>query len=390
MPVSTAESEKGISMKKKIILYLALLTLLLTACGARQQEVIPTEVETTAPTAETTAAPAEETEETLPQMEEATVLTDKTPAVLAFFNAGDKLDLAGSYDENYYAVKLHTGYGLVSKNLVRTEDAPAYVSWTGYALFHAAFYDNFWLTGKPTALNTNEKLEILEDLKTCYLVKWGENTGYMRQKDISKWPISGGNSGGSNGFVPQDGADIELKSNCSISLLSTFVTQDGEVSGTATVLADRVPVCLGWFERGDIVQMAADDSTKSKLPGYAAVSVQDQWVYVDEMLLKRPEQEDYPVWEGYSAWDGKGYSHYLLIGDPVKSLYTNFRVKVIADLGTSYLVEIPGEVFCMDKEKVSKTPFAVNPGGGNAGPEWSDPKMQEPGVRHSVSFKAFI
>ena len=48
-------------------------------------------------------------------------------------------------------------------------------------------------------LGTNVKVEVLDELDGCFLVKWNDVTGYMKTDDISKYYIqSGGGGGGSS------------------------------------------------------------------------------------------------------------------------------------------------------------------------------------------------
>lgn len=169
-------------MRKGWTTIFLLSALLLAGCGKQTPEPAPS-----APAQEPTVpAQTEIQAPTLPPMTEAEVLADKTPAILGFLSRGDKVKLAGEYDEQYYVVVTSDGYGLVDRHLVRIQDQEPFTAWTGYSLWAAKLHDNFFLLGEGTELTSGTKLEILEDLGDCYLVKTEDGSGYLPKDKVSK------------------------------------------------------------------------------------------------------------------------------------------------------------------------------------------------------------
>lgn len=380
-------------MRKFWMLSLTLI-LLLTGCGKETPQ------ETTQPQLALATEPSvtETVPETLPSMEEAEILADRVPALLKLLPQGEKLELVDEYDEDHYVVKTPEGYGLVQKNLVRTGDAEPYESWKGYAMWSMAIYDNLYLTGEGKTLVTNQEVTVLEDLGTCYLVNAEGVTGYARKNLVSKWPSGGGGGGGSSdggssgggggggGSTGQDGGDIVLGISGGIVPLMELVPQEGTVSGTLITLIPDTPLDLGWFHRGDLVQVVTDPDFPDPLPGYRTVYLKDLYVYVEENLLRPRSVSSYVQWEGFAAPNARAYDNFRLAGEPLKYVYTNAKVQVLQDLGSSYLVTVGEETFYMAKDAVSETQVPVYSGGGgssdgggggssggSSGPEWSDP-----------------
>ena len=385
-------------MRKGWTTIFLLSALLLAGCGKQTPEPAPSAPaqEPTVPTQTETQAP------TLPPMTEAEVLADKPPAILGFLSRGDKVELAGEYDESYYVVVTSDGYGLVDRHLVRTQDQEPFTAWTGYSLWAAKLYDNFFLLGEGTELTSNTKLEILEDLGECYLVKTEDGSGYLPKDKVTKWApgsgsggggsYDGGSSGGGGGSTGQDGGDIDagalglLDGDFRVVGLGTVVPQQGTVTGEAEVLADRTPVYLGWFDRGETVQVV-DPSYRENPEGYCTVYLKDMYVWVALPLLRQEGEDTYESWEGFAANQPKLYSNFRLTGKPAdKPIWVNKAVTVLEDLGDSFLVQVEDEIFYMHKDQVSKTRIPTysggggggssgGGGGGSSGPEWTPPKM---------------
>ena len=200
-------------MKKYALILLCLALVVAAGCGKQTApETLPetTETPTTLPT-ETTEPPTEP----LPKTEPVAVLADKTPAVLTRLSRGSQVDVVKDYDETYVIVYTQAGYGLMEKCLL-TSDTP-YEPWTGYALWNKGFYDNYLLTGDPVRLlQTNTKIEVLDEYDNCCVVTVEDTLGYMKREDISKYrsvPSDGGSSdggGGGSSSGGQDGGDISL------------------------------------------------------------------------------------------------------------------------------------------------------------------------------------
>lgn len=388
-------------MKKWTAILLSLLLLLTTGC-AKQEPAATTEVTTqptTAPT-ETTAPPTVP----LPQTEEATILADHVPAVLSILSRGDTVDVVGVYDEEHYVIKTELGYGLVEKQLLVKPDEEAYAPWSGYSRWNRNVYDNYRLTGTPIqVLKTNTKVEVLDDLGGCCVVKVENITGFMKLEDISKGVIraqssdddggsgggssSGGGGGSSGGGGGQDGGDISLRFNGGIVLLSA-ITQEGSVTGKATVRADGTEVVLGFFDREETAQVVVEAGFAEDWEGYATVMMDDLYAHVPETLIQRKGEDAYTQWDGFAKYNTMLYDNFYLQGEG-KRLNTNTAIHVVADLESSYLVTVEGgfgyvaKTMVSEKRIVSKKAPAESGGGGDSssggggggGQEWSDPVL---------------
>lgn len=378
-------------MNKVFIILMAGVLLLLAGCGAEAP------LETEAPIAAETSEAVETTEATetqaptepLPETAEAQVLADQVPAILMFKNRDDILDVVGEYDKEHYVVKTKSGYGLVQKILVRTEDQELYESWKGFARYNTELHDNLYLHGEPVqVLNMNTEVEVLEDLGVSLLVKLDETMGFVKKEQISKWRIEysgssddSGESGGSSN-VGQDGGDITLQSGGSLVLLS-IIEQTGEVTGTAHILADGTPIILGYFERGDMVPVVKNPHEDLILEDYCLLYLNGLYAYVQIPMLQLPGSQAYETWDGFVGVNAKCFDNFNLIGDPMTGIWTNVPVHVLADLGHCYLVEINANIGYMAKDSVSKTQIPIYSGGSDSsdssgdsgGKEWSDPVL---------------
>ena len=390
-------------MRKYIIVLLALALLLCAGC--KKQEPVQTEAPTTAPT-ETTIPPTTEETIPVPELTMGSALVDDTPAILDTLMRDDVVDVVGEYDEDHYVIKTDLGYGLVKKGLLRLESEAAYEVWTGYAYWNAEVYDNLHLTGEPAQkLKTNTKVEVLDDLGYCYVVRVEETEGFMNKSRLTKWHISSGggssnsggggsssgSGGGGGGSTGADGGDISLQFHGNIVLLAA-IEQSGDVTGQATILADGTEVVLGYFERGEEIPMVAEDGLAENREGYVTVYLDGLYAYVPQKLVLTQEAEAYEAWDGYSRWNGVVYDNFYLLGDPIDKLYTNVKVHVIAELENCYLVEVNEVTGYMSKDLVSQTRISTggrnsdsggSGGGGNSGgggssgggAEWSPPAL---------------
>lgn len=384
---------------KRIALVLLCLVLLLTAGCAKQESAATTEATTqptTAPT-ETTAPPTEP----LPQTEEAIILADQVPAILSILSRDDTVDVVGEYDEEHYVIKTELGYGLVEKQLLAMPDDEAYEAWTGYSRWNRNVYDNYRLSGTPIqVLKTNTKIEVLDDLGGCLVVKVEDVTGFMKLEDISKSPIrsqssgggdggsrgGSGGGGGSSGGGGQDGGDISLRFYGGIVLLSA-ITQEGSVTGLATVRADGTEVVLGFFDREETAQVVVESGFAEDWEGYATVMMDDLYAHVPEALIQRKGEEAYAQWDGFAKYNTMFYDNFYLQGEG-KRLKTNTAIHVLADLDTCYLVTVEESIGYVAKTMVSEKRIVFreapaesggggggNSGGGGGGQEWSDPVL---------------
>ena len=372
---------------KRMTIVLLILSLLLTAgCASQSAQEAPTVPETTVPettgetvpettvpetTEETEPETTAETEPPAPDTRDFAVQADKTPAVLTLLNKGEQVEVVGELDETYYVIKLEQGYGLVEKSLLRFEGQESYEVWTGYAYYGAELKGSYQLTGEVIqTLPMNTKAEVLEELPHCYLVRVGEVEGFVAKDKLSRSYIYSGGGGGGG----QDGGDISMGVIGGIDLLGYTVPQEGETTGTATVLCDGVMVLLGWFDREELAQVITQEGYAPGWEGWYSVYLKGFCVYIPAGLLWDPDTEGYAQWDGYSAYNTKVYDNYLRLGEPAKVLTTNTVATILWDTGDSVVISIDGEIFYANAADFSTTRRATGGGGGGGG-DWTPPAM---------------
>lgn len=367
-------------MKRIMIVLLVCTLLLTTGCGAAPAETQPSETaapETTeAPTTEATEPETTEPETVpVPDTVPAVVQVDKTPAVLTLLNAGDKAQVVGEYDEEYVVIKTESGYGLVEKGLLRLEGQEAYEAWEGYAYPNAELYASYQLTGEPVqTLGLNTKIQVLEELPYCYVVTVEGAAGFIAKAQVSKSYIRYSGGGGGGGGGGQDGGDITMGWHGSVELLSA-VTQSGEVTGEATVLADGTQVILGFYDREDVAQVVAEESFAPVWEGYHTVYLGELFAYVPMNLVRLESESAYESWEAYAGYGAMLMGNHLLLGDPVQQLTVNTKLTVLWDTGDCLVVLCGETVGYVDSAKVSPNRYSTGGGGGGGGGDWTPPAM---------------
>lgn len=364
-------------MKKMMIFLLAAVMLLAAGCGTNRPEPTePTVPETTIPAAETpteppTEAPTEAPTEPVPTCVNAVVQVDDTPAILLLLNRGDTVDVVGEYDEDHHVIKTESGYGLVEKQLLRISGEPAYEAWTGYAYANAEVCANYQLTGEAMeSLKLNTQVEVLDELKYCYVVKVEEIFGFVLKEQVSKnyirYSSGGGNSGGT------DGGDISLNVGGVVTL--SAIEQSGEVIGTAEVLADGTQVILGYFNREELAPVVAEEGFAPEWEGYYTLYLDGMYAYLPKNLALAEGEEAYAQWDGFAGYNAVVYDTRLLQGDGVK-IGVNTSVTILWDGGDFYVVNINGDVGYMAINLVGQNRFATGGGGGSSGGDWTPPAL---------------
>lgn len=382
-------------MKKLICVLLAVVLLLMAGCGAKE-EATPTEATvppTEKPTEPPTEAPTEPpvTEPPAPETVSGIAKVDKTEILLLTMNRGDTVELAGEFDENYYIVKLEEGFGLIEKRLVRLDGEPAYESWDGFAKSDAALYGDYLLIKEPAEeLSMNDEITVLDTLGDCLVVQFGDIIGYMLEDEISTSYIrpysggGGGNSSGGGGGGGADGGDITLSYYGDVMPLAVFAPQEGELSGTGTVLANDAQIILGWFDRDDTVDIISEEGYIAPLEGWYPVYVEGLCGYVQQYLILQDGEESYAEWDGYARRGSELYDNYYLRGEPVDDLSANEEVRILCDLGNCYLVSVGEQTGYMIKDQVSDTYITYSSGGsssssgssgGSSGGDWTPPVL---------------
>ena len=281
------------------------------------------------------------------------------------------MDVVGEYDEEHYVIKTDSGYGLVEKQLLRPSGEAAYEVWTGYATGNAVLYGNYQLMGAVQAnLNLNTQIEVLDELDYCYVVKVGEESGFIAKEQVSKNYIKysgGGNSGGA------DGGDISLSFGGIVTL--SAIQQSGEVTGTAEVLADGTQVILGYFDREELAPVVAEEGFAPEWEGYYTLYIDGLYAYLPKNLVQMEGEEAYAQWDGFSGYNASVYTNRLMQGEGMK-IGTNTTVTILWDGGDFYVVSINGDIGYMVVDQVGTTPFATGGGGGgNSGGDWTPPAL---------------
>lgn len=326
-------------MKRRFVFLLILLALGLSACGKRTPaQTLPVET-----AAETTVAA-----ETEPELEYVTAQVNGIPAVLKTLSRGDRVDTVESFDEKHYVVKLDMGYGLVEKNLIRLSSEPAYEPWTGYAYPQAEVFDNYRLAGTPVKkLPSNTKVEVLDDLGWCVLVSCENETGYMKPEGLARKPQSSTPAAGES--AGEDGGEIWMQHAGNLTLLSTITPQKGNVSGSATVLADGTQVSLGYFERGDKIPVVKQSIGGENL----TVCLDGLYAQVSGTYVQTADDSAYTPWEGRSRQIVPVYKDFWMLGSPIERLNANTGLKVLYELEHCYFVEVHGTMGYMKKDGVA-------------------------------------
>ena len=187
--------------------------------------------------------------------------------------------------------------------MLRMFGEPAYEVWTGYALGNAAFYGNYQLTGEPKqTLDLNTQMEVLDELKYCYVVKLNEEDGSILKEQHSKNYIR--YSGGGN----SDGGDISLSFGGIVTLPA--IEQSGEVTGTAEILADGTQVILGCSDREELASAVAEEGSEPVWEGYYTLYLDSLYAYLTENLALAEGEEAYAQWDGFAGYDPRVYDNY--------------------------------------------------------------------------------
>lgn len=321
-------------MKKAFTILLALVLLLTAGCSKKAEQPETGLPETRAP--ETTvpepAVPETTVPETMPpetappqpKLETGTAQGDNIPAILYLLNRGDPVEVTG-YAADGASVKTDFGTGTMDAQLLRFAGEEIPESWTAYARWNTGFYPDYEMGGRaPVTLRTNTRLEVLEELEGCYLVTAEGQTGFVSKAQVSKWPVQPGSvSPGS-----QDGGNIDLAYYGNVRLLSNL-TQ----TGSASVRVDGARVILKYFNRGDTVQLVAEEGFAPELPGYLTILVEGTYAYIPELWVHRDGEPAFEGWEGFAGYNCWLYDNYQLKGTAAKQLYSNTPLTVLWTAG---------------------------------------------------------
>ena len=380
-------------MKKRFALLLALTLVFAAGCSNKTEQPAPTAAPTVPATTTVPETTVPETEPPLPKLEAGTIQGDKIPAILCQLKKGDLVEVTGYASDGSAIVTIGDATGTVEKELLRFAGDESYGSWTAYARYNTALYENYKLTGEAEQkLKTNTELTILDELDGCYLVKAGEDTGYIAKKQASKWRItskpqtdgggsssSGGGGGGSSGG--QDGGDIQMAFHARLQLLSDVVK-----TGSAEIRADGGVVVLKYYNLGDTVQMVAEEGFAPELPGYATILEDGVYAYVPSDWVSKPGDEAFESWDGFAGYSCYLYDNHEMRGEAVKQIYANKAITVLWQAGNVTLIRVGDDVGYISTATARTTRIPVRKstdegggssggGGGGGGSEWTPPAM---------------
>ena len=392
-------------MKKVFALLLAVTLVFAAGCSNKTEQPAPT----AAPTVPETTTPPEttvpETEPPMPKLEAGVVQGEHIPAILCQLKKGDLVEVTGYASDGSATVKIGDGVGTVEKELLCFAGDGPYESWTAYARYNTPLYKDYKLTGEAEKkLKTNTELTILDELESCYLVKAGEDTGYIAKKQASKWRItskpktddgsssgggggsSGGSSGGSGSSGGQDGGDIHMAFYPQLQLLSDVVK-----TGSAEIRADGGVVVLKYFGSGDTVQIVAEKGFAPELPGYTTILEDGVYAYVPTAWVRKSGDEEFKQWDGFAGYSCYLYDNYELRGEPVKQIYANKAITVLWQAGDVTLIRVGDDVGYISTATARTTRIPTQKkqedgggssdgssgggGGGGGGSEWTPPAM---------------
>ena len=386
-------------MKKGLAILLALVLLLSAGCSAKQEQPPQTTVpETTAPATEAPETTVPETEPPLPKLETGTVQGDNIPAILCLLKKGDLVEVTGYAEDGSAIVAIGDAAGTVEKELLRFAGDESYESWTAYARYNTALYEDYKLTGEAAkTLKTNTELTILDELESCYLVQAGEDTGYIAKAQASKWRITskpktdevgssggGSSSGGGGSTGGQDGGDIQMAFYPQLQLLSDVVK-----TGNAEIRADGGVVVLKYFDLGDTVQIVAEEGFAPEIPGYTTILEDGVYAYVPSDWVSKPGDEAFESWDGFAGYSCYLYDNYEMRGEAVKQIYANKAITVLWQAGDVSLIRVGDDVGYISTATARTTRIPVkkstdesgggssggSSGGGGGGSEWTPPAM---------------
>ncbi len=370
-------------MKKGIAYLLLLMMLFMSGCGQKQPEP-----GTTAAPPETVAPETTEAETTVPEtapepkLESAWVQGEGVPEVLSLLHRGDRVEVLSWIDETHAWVKAGEQEGSVEKQLLQMGNEESYVQWAGYSMYNAQCFANYFLTGQAETLPTNTKLDVLEELDSCYLVALEDGTtGFVSKTKVSRYmtgiggggnssPAGGGSSGGSGGSGSsgggggQDGGDITLMVPGRLSLLA-----DVRWTGDAVIKADGAELVLTTLSRGTELELIAEEGFAPDLEGYTTVYLGKEKgaAYVPEQWIRKQGEDAFEAWDGYAGYNCQLFDNIRLQGTAMKKIYTNSPVKVLWEAENVLLVQAGEELGYVAAETVRTTPIVAAPSGGDSG-----------------------
>lgn len=386
-------------MKRAFSLILAMSLVFAAGCSAKMEEpaeqpTVPEITEIPETTVPETVPP--ETAPRLPKLVAGTIQGNNIPGILCLVKKGDYVEVTGYPDQPHATVKTENGIGTVDRELLRFVGDEAYESWTAYARYNTALFRDYRLVGEPSeTLKTNTELTVLDELESCYVVQAGNNTGCVAKSQVNKWRITskpktddggGSSSGGSPGR--QDGDNISLTS-AEEAMGQIVLLSNVTKTGSAEIRADGGAVVLKHFNRGDTVQIVAEEGFAPELPGYTTILEDDIYAYIPTAWISREGEEEFSSWDGFAGYNCYLYDNYELCGKPVRQVYANKNITVLWNAGEVLLIRVGEELGYIHTNTARTTRIPKNNSGdgsgggsfgggsssGGGGAQWTPPAM---------------
>jgi len=151
-------------------------------------------------------------------------------------------------------------------------------------------------------------------------------------------------------------------------------TEPAPVCSDATVLVGDAPAVLMLLNRGDTVDIVGEYDED-----HFVIKTESGYGLVEKQLLRMSDEAAYETWTGYAYGNAEMYSHYQLIGEPVRTLTLNTQIEVQEELKYCYLVKLEDTLGYITKNQVSRNRIQYQ-GGNSGGADGGDISLQFGGI----------
>lgn len=329
-----------------------------------------------------------------PKLETAVIQADGIPAILCFLDQGTEVEVKEALDEKQSLVETEQGTGMMETQLLRFPWEPDYETWIGYARHNTPLFKTYELYGNPLMLLAiNTEVLVLDELEDCYLISLDLELsdtqeapeqeeiriGFVEKSQLSKTRIQPGSGGGGNsGPSRQDGGDISM-AYYGLSLLSDTTMEEPEKLGKAQVRVNDAKLIILYFQKGDTVQLIAEEGYAPEVEGYLPIYLDGTVAYIPVGWVLRENDEPFESWDGYASYGSELFDNYLLRGEALQKLPVNTKLTVLWDNGMESLVQLAdGTIGILDSSMIRTSPVSSG-NGGNSGnsnnADWTPPVL---------------
>lgn len=325
--------------------------------------------EGTAPATEKLVAmSADLTEPQAPRVVPGIVQGGGVPVILHFLPRNGEVTVTAYLDEDHALVATNWGEGIVQTQFLRFP-GEEYQTWTAYAQGTVKLYPHYYCLGKPTKpLNANDKMEVLEELKSSCFVQVGEETGFVKKQSVGRNPY--GYAQEETQPPRQDGGDIVMAYTGSICLLSDVTEQ--LPTGPAQIKADHVPLIRRYCGAGEAVAILEDQALLEPVEGFLSISEEDMLAYLPHLWVQQEGEPDFRQWEAYAGANSQVYDDCVLDGKPGKTLPGSSRLTVLWDTGEVAYVRYGDDSYgFVSSDTLRTTPISPASSDGQHIVEWT-------------------